>query len=229
MFKLLRPVSAVYPITQVWGVNPHIYVNAKGHNGVDFGCPNGTPVYCSADGVVTLAGLDSETAKNPNRGYGKHVRIQYSENKWLGIYGHFQSINVKSGDKVKMGQTIGYSNNTGMSTGSHVHWELRKGAALATHCDPLPYMIDSIPSGESGNNDDTINTTTSALFTIEIKPDITALNFRSGPGTEFSVIRVLSPGERMNVVQIIGDVWLQTETNGYIKFNPEWVKVVKYK
>ena len=88
------------------------------HAGTDFAAPHGTPIYATADGVVTHAGWSS--------GYGRLVKIQHE----FGIetrYAHQSKIRVKVGQRVSRGQRIGDMGNTGRSTGTHLHYEVRVG------------------------------------------------------------------------------------------------------
>ncbi|MEP5155421.1 M23 family metallopeptidase [Planktotalea sp.] len=88
------------------------------HNGTDFAAAHGTPIYATADGVVIHAGWQS--------GYGKLVKIQHQ----FGIetrYAHQSRIRVKVGQRVSRGQRIGDMGNTGRSTGTHLHYEVRVG------------------------------------------------------------------------------------------------------
>ncbi|WP_425070568.1 DUF5930 domain-containing protein [Sagittula sp. S175] len=88
------------------------------HAGTDFAAPHGTPIYATADGVVTHADWSS--------GYGRLVKIQHE----FGIetrYAHMSKIRVKSGQRVSRGQRIGDMGNTGRSTGTHLHYEVRVG------------------------------------------------------------------------------------------------------
>ncbi|ASP21603.1 murein DD-endopeptidase MepM [Antarctobacter heliothermus] len=88
------------------------------HAGTDFAAPHGTPIYSTADGVVIHADWQS--------GYGRLVKIQHE----FGIetrYAHMSKIRVKVGDRVSRGQRIGDMGNTGRSTGTHLHYEVRVG------------------------------------------------------------------------------------------------------
>lgn len=98
------------------------------HAGVDIAVPTGTPVRAAADGVVKFSGR--------NGGYGLLVTIDHGE-KVETRYGHNSRLIVQKGQKVKAGQIIAYSGNTGNSTGPHVHFEIRlKGQPY----DPLKYI-----------------------------------------------------------------------------------------
>jgi len=86
------------------------------HNGTDFAGPHGMGIHATADGVVTRAGTLS--------GYGKVIYIEHA----FGLetrYGHLSSIDVKKGQRVSRGDRIGGMGNTGRSTGTHLHYEVR--------------------------------------------------------------------------------------------------------
>ena len=88
------------------------------HAGTDFAAPHGTAIYSTADGVVTHAGWLS--------GYGQLVKIQHE----FGIetrYAHMSKIRVQVGQRVSRGDRIGDMGNTGRSTGTHLHYEVRVG------------------------------------------------------------------------------------------------------
>ncbi|MBR1605945.1 MAG: M23 family metallopeptidase [Alphaproteobacteria bacterium] len=84
------------------------------HRGMDIAAPEGTPVYASSDGNVTLSG--------GNYFYtGNVVVLDHGQNLST-IYAHLKSTTVKKGDKVKQGDIIGYVGQTGRATGPHLHW-----------------------------------------------------------------------------------------------------------
>ncbi len=88
----------------------------KMHEGLDIASRTGTPVYATADGIVSRA----ETAA----GYGKMVVIDHGYG-FKTLYGHNSKLFVKVGQRVKRGDKIAAVGNTGTSTGSHVHYEVR--------------------------------------------------------------------------------------------------------
>jgi len=108
------PLKDIY-ITQYFGENPDIYkrFGLKGHNGVDFRAPDGTPVYAPHDGVVKERNFDTD-------GYGKYVKIESS--KEGSVLAHFKDWAVNINKNVREGDLVGYADNTGFSTGSHLHW-----------------------------------------------------------------------------------------------------------
>lgn len=128
-FELYFPIKP-WKVTQVFGVNGKYYqdngIDIKGHNGIDLRAYHGQNVYASHDGEVTYAGVDS------NEGYGVVIRttepVDY-EGKLVymkTIYWHLiKIIPVKVGQKVKAGDIIGYADNTGFSTGDHLHFALK--------------------------------------------------------------------------------------------------------
>ncbi len=86
------------------------------HNGVDFAGPTGTPIYATADGVVTFAGWQS--------GYGRLVKIQHE----FGVetrYAHNSRIRVQAGQRVSRGDRISDMGASGRVTGTHLHYEIR--------------------------------------------------------------------------------------------------------
>ncbi|SFB81484.1 M23 family metallopeptidase [Tropicimonas isoalkanivorans] len=85
------------------------------HNGTDFAAGNGTPIYATADGVVTTSGWHS--------GFGQMIKIRhdFGVETW---YGHMSRLRVKEGQRVSKGQRIGDMGSTGRSTGTHLHYEV---------------------------------------------------------------------------------------------------------
>lgn len=106
-------------ITSRFGMRTHpILGYSKMHRGVDFGAPTGTPIYAAGDGTVTFRGW-----KN---GYGNFVEIRHN-GTYSTAYGHISRFGkVSVGSRVKQGQVIAYVGSTGMSTGPHLHYEVRE-------------------------------------------------------------------------------------------------------
>lgn len=93
--------------------------NGKGHNGVDFAASRGTRVKAALDGVVTGTG-DSDLVPGCYS-YGRWVLIQHN-NGLSTLYAHLSVISVAAGQQVQTGSVIGYSGNTGYTTGPHLHF-----------------------------------------------------------------------------------------------------------
>lgn len=146
---LRLPFDGDYPLTQVWGANPHLYkpFKLKGHEGVDWGLPEGTPVLAVADGIVDW--VDSIEGADPKKDpYGKFVRVKH--NGFTTWYAHLSRVDVKVGQEVKAGQQIGLSGNTGNSGGAHLHLSFRLDGAnekdgYLGRSDPMPYMQTEAP------------------------------------------------------------------------------------
>jgi murein DD-endopeptidase MepM/ murein hydrolase activator NlpD len=95
-----------------------VYKTVKMHAGLDFAAPQGTPIYATANGVVSTAG-------NTGNGYGNHVLINHGYG-YETLYGHMYRVKARIGQRVKRGQIIGYVGSTGKSTGPHCHYEVHK-------------------------------------------------------------------------------------------------------
>lgn len=136
MMSYRQPFKGDYPITQKYGeVIPGVTVNNKPHTGIDYGCPMHTKILASNDGEVMAVGWDLT-------GYGFRVILRHPDGMAT-LYGHLDSISVNAGDKVKQGQEIGISGDTGNATGPHLHFEARtRWNDYTSHFDPmtLPLM-----------------------------------------------------------------------------------------
>lgn len=115
----IQPISEKYLRAMASGYGYRrdpIYGTTKFHEGMDFSSPIGTPVYATGDGTVTHAQWQSA--------YGNVVEISHGYN-YTTRYAHMSQILVKPGQAVKRGDLIGKVGNTGKSTGSHLHYEVR--------------------------------------------------------------------------------------------------------
>ncbi len=127
----LKSPLKVYTISSRFGIRFHPILKIyRPHHGVDYSAPYGSPVHAVASGVVKVAGWMG--------GYGKTVIIKHS-NGFETLYGHLSSIAVKAGQKVEQGQIIGKVGSTGLSTGPHLHFEVRKDGKLI---NPLKLKFD---------------------------------------------------------------------------------------
>jgi len=125
--KMLASIPAIQPVSNKdlkriasgFGYRIHpVYKTWRMHTGIDFTAPIGTPIYATGDGVVIKP-------KSRMSGYGKVIVIDHGFG-YQTIYAHCSKIVARPGTKVKRGQIIGYVGNTGISTGPHCHYEVRK-------------------------------------------------------------------------------------------------------
>jgi murein DD-endopeptidase MepM/ murein hydrolase activator NlpD len=99
--------------------------SAHSHNGTDFGVPEGTPVHAPQSGTIKSAG---------NNNGGEGIFVTLDAGGVVHKFFHLSKVNVQSGDKVTAGEVVGFSGNTGYSTGPHLHWEKHIGG---TPVDPM--------------------------------------------------------------------------------------------
>lgn len=121
-----------------WNSHLRQYLYYDGHNGYDYNLWY-QPVYAAAPGRVIFAGW--EYPGLPAHGYGKMVMIDH-HNGYVTLYGHFSRFLVHKGEKVKRGEQIGVSGNTGHSSGPHLHF------SVFHNCSPTD------PYGWTGNGSD---------------------------------------------------------------------------
>lgn len=119
-------------LTSGFGMRTHpVLGGRRQHHGIDLAAPTGTPVYATADGVVTRADWYSS--------YGLFISLNHGASMET-RYAHLSRLAVAEGDNVKKGDLIGYVGSTGRSTGPHLHYEVRvDGLAV----NPIPYMVES--------------------------------------------------------------------------------------
>ncbi|MBQ6937285.1 MAG: peptidoglycan DD-metalloendopeptidase family protein [Clostridia bacterium] len=127
--RFVWPVPASSRITSQYGYRIHpVYKTKKFHSGIDIGAPYGVDILAAADGTVTLA--------TTNGGYGKCIIINHGSGITT-LYGHNSTLLVSVGNKVTKGQVIAKAGSTGVSTGPHLHFEVRVNGATT---DPMQYL-----------------------------------------------------------------------------------------
>ncbi len=127
--KMIWPVTGPINITSPFGWRYHPVLRVKKfHNGKDIAVPSGTPVRAADSGVVIVSGWKG--------GYGNYIAIDHGNGISTG-YGHNSRLLVHQGERVTKGQIIAYSGSTGLSTGPHVHFEVRKNG---DPIDPSPFL-----------------------------------------------------------------------------------------
>ncbi len=125
------PVGGV-KLSSDYGLRTHpILGGRRNHKGVDLAGPTGTPVFATADGLVSKAERFGS--------YGNYIQIEHG-GELQTRFAHLSGYAVKAGDRVHKGDLIGYIGTTGRSTGPHLHYEVRiAGEAV----NPIPYMTES--------------------------------------------------------------------------------------
>lgn len=115
-----------------FGMRTHpVLGGRRSHKGIDLAQPTGTPVYATADGIVTKAERFSS--------YGNYIQIEHG-GEMQTRYAHLSGYAISAGESVRKGQLIGFVGSTGRSTGPHLHYEVRiAGEAV----DPTPFMVET--------------------------------------------------------------------------------------
>lgn len=144
--KLYAAIPAIQPISNKqlvalasgFGMRTHpIYKVKKMHTGIDFAAAIGTPIYATADG--TVASVEVKFS-----GYGKLVEIDHGFG-YHTRYAHMHEFNVRSGQRIKRGDLIGYVGNTGLSTAPHLHYEVLINGGQV---DPVHYFYNDLLPAE---------------------------------------------------------------------------------
>ena len=124
------PVAA-RGLTSGFGMRQHPLLGTlRAHSGIDLAASYGSPIVATSDGVVGTA--------NWSGGYGLLVALDHGGGLQT-RYGHMSRLNVVQGQQVRKGDVIGYVGSTGMSTGPHLHYEIRiNGQAI----NPAAHLHD---------------------------------------------------------------------------------------
>ncbi len=121
----------IWPLTQVDNISSTFGMrNGRFHTGTDFPATMGTPIVAVMDGRVLAARYEG--------GFGKTISMEHRDN-FITRYAHCAEMFVKSGDIIKKGQVIGLVGSTGISTGNHLHFEIRYNDIPLNPLDFLPY------------------------------------------------------------------------------------------
>ncbi len=127
---LMAPVAG--RITSGFGLRYHPILHfARMHSGIDFGASWGSPIVAAADGQVIAAGWSG--------GYGGQVQVAHASGI-VTTYSHMSGIAASAGEPVRQGQVIGYVGSTGLSTGPHLHFEVRMNGRAV---DPMQVRLQS--------------------------------------------------------------------------------------
>ncbi len=133
-YPVILPIKNPERISSGFGMRYHpVYRIRKFHTGIDIPKTKGTPVYATGNGVVTRKGYCS--------GYGNYIEIQHAGG-FRSFYAHLSRAIVNIGDSVCITQQIACVGNTGISTGSHLHYEVRKGKRYLNPADWCGYFLN---------------------------------------------------------------------------------------
>ena len=116
----------------VWKGNPYGIINGKLHSGIDIPADQGAVILAAADGTVTEVGFDRER--------GNYLVLDHGGGLTT-LYAHCRNVDVKEGDMVKAGEMVGAVGSTGMSTGPHLHFEVRQDGEAQ---NPVAYFDSAI-------------------------------------------------------------------------------------
>lgn len=122
-------------VTQPFGptsfaLEPPLGQYAHFHTGIDIAAPYGTPVFAAADGLVV-------SVQHTSVGYGNYVIVAHGGG-FLTLYGHLADTTVFEGQHVTRGDVLGHVGTSGLSTGPHLHFEVRYNGAVV---DPMRYLL----------------------------------------------------------------------------------------
>ena len=117
-YPVISPIKKSGRISSGFGMREHpCYKRRSFHTGIDIPQVKGTPVYATGNGIVIGRGYDV--------GYGYFIEIQHAGG-FRSFYAHLSRILVNVGERISITQQIGCVGNTGVVTGSHLHYEIRK-------------------------------------------------------------------------------------------------------
>lgn len=134
MFHLIpngRPVAQFSGISSKFGWRKHpVTGNREYHKGIDYRGKKGEPILATADGVVEFAGYHKSS------GYGNLIIVNHAFG-FRTLFGHLNKVAVKNGQFVRKGEVIGHMGNTGLSTGTHLHYEV---SFVQRALNPTPFV-----------------------------------------------------------------------------------------
>lgn len=137
-YPVIFPIRKPMRISSGFGWRRHPISKVRQfHTGIDIPKTQGTPVYATGNGIVTGKGYDA--------GYGNFIEIQHAGD-FRSFYAHLSRTMVNIGDTVSMAGQIGCVGKTGISTGSHLHYEVRKGGRVLNPigwCHCLFWLLSS--------------------------------------------------------------------------------------
>lgn len=201
-------------LSQIWGENPQDYLpmGIPAHNGLDTPIPTGTPVFSTVHGTVTRL----TTTGN----YGNRVAVQTTKDglTYELTFAHLQTFNVSVGQTVQPNTIVGYSGNTGFSTGPHLHFGVRVlnrtytdsfGVWPNNHHNPMLWLAELYSRQITGIS--------GYLYLPSLKVDDTSnigytkgnMNLREQPSVNSRLLGVVPTGDAIEILNT-------NPTNNYV-------------
>ncbi len=146
---MIAPYKAAFRVSQRYG-SPR---ENGPHQGLDLVGLGDKSLVSPVSGTVERAGW--ENPLDHSQGFGRYVRIRVGSTAYRMYFGHLSSLAVKAGQTVAPGDLLGTEGSTGKSTGSHLHWELRRGTARAGHQNIAAYAGLPNTAGSTARQGDT--------------------------------------------------------------------------
>ena len=216
------------PVSQYFGSNPNS-IQPNGHTGVDFAVPVGTPIYAAESGVIDFEGWASTLSASNiwwiAPAYAGITVLVNHGNGLISLTGHMSSTVVDRGQRVAKGQLIGYSGNTGLSTGPHVHyeilgWPLQPYNGFYGRLNPSAYI-----SGYAEDANTVVNPSP-VLGANQRKVGPANLNQRAEANTGATVVRTIQAntvetftgyvrGQEVSIGEVTSNIWYKDD-QGYV-------------
>jgi hypothetical protein len=151
-FILQRPIKAPAnnSVDRTYPYGSTARSTREPHHGVEFLNKFGTPVHAAVDGMVVFAGADKDAVYSPWQNfYGNVIVIEHKDGLFT-LYAHLSAIDIQAGQRVKVGEKIGEVGQSGVATGSHLHFEVRHGNAEDYFATENPELWLAPNSDENG-------------------------------------------------------------------------------
>jgi len=207
-----------------WPIDkPYRYISgydySAEHRAQDFGTPNGSIYKPPQVGVITVARFTlAANVTGKEYGYGNYIEIDHGEG-WRSLGAHLLEGYVRVGDRVELGQVIARTDNTGWSTGPHLHFKLAKNGSPVK---PTDYLYDSVEPVQPPTPPAPIEIPQKYLDNIPLKVNLTTtktLYIRNKPAKTGQIVGQLPPGLKSlavhRIIQNGNDYWMEL---GYLQY-----------
>ena len=203
------------------------------HHGVEFLNRFGTPVHAAADGVVVFAGADKDAVYSPWQNFYGNVIVIEHEDDLFTLYAHLSAINIQAGQRVEVGEKIGEVGQSGVATGSHLHFEVRHEDVedyfstenpelwLAPNSDENGHAFGALMISVRDAADHFLFTEITVQYYLDrSQPNVKAYYFETyskdmALGKENAVLSDLSPGSYRITLKMKGQLyerWVEVES-----------------